>query len=173
MSEKTVFAVPKDRQNVIIHLDKEIALTGVIFLESFSDDLSVHQKVSAFLENNLVFFPLKLQETGTTEFINKKNIGILEIAIPEVIDTDFFSLDLMHTIPVTAVLCHGDTISGELMAEVPQEKTRLSDCLNLPHKFLSVKTSDKIFYINKSALQKVVYADKQETSLLTKIVSKL
>jgi hypothetical protein len=46
------------------------------------------------------------------------------------------------------------------MAEVPREKNRLSDCLNLPHRFLSVKTGGKILYINKKAIQKVVHDDK-------------
>lgn len=166
MSVHTVFTVPKDRQDVTIHLDKGVSVTGEIFLESFSQDLSIHQKLTAFLESDIVFFPVKLSSTGSTEFINKKNVGIIEAGIPDEEDTNFFSFKLMHTIPVTAILRHGDTISGELMAEVPREKARLSDCLNLSHKFLSIKGEGTIFYINKTALQKVVYAEKTPEKLL-------
>ena len=160
MTVHTAFTVPKDRQDVTIHLDKDVTLTGEIFLESFAQDLSAHQKVLAFLENDAVFFPIKLSATGNTEFINKQTAGIVEMAVPGESDANYFSFELMQTIPVTAILRHGQTISGELLAEVPKEKARLSDCLNLPHGFLSVKAGDKLFYINKSALQKVVYAKK-------------
>ena len=47
-------------------------------------------------------------------------------------------------IPVNAQFGDGDTVNGELVAEVPAEKARLSDCLNLQNKFLSVKIVDKI-----------------------------
>ncbi len=66
----------------------------------------------------------------------------------------------MHAISVTARFCDGTAVSGELMAEVPQEKARLSDCLNISNKFLSVKTGGKMCYINKDALRTVVHADK-------------
>jgi hypothetical protein len=46
------------------------------------------------------------------------------------------------------------------MAEVPQEKARLSDCLNMSNRFLSIRTGATMCYINKDALQKVVHADK-------------
>ena len=39
MSVHTVFTVPKDRQDVTIHLDKGVSVTGEIFLESFSQDI--------------------------------------------------------------------------------------------------------------------------------------
>lgn len=158
MSGKTVFAVPKDRQGVTIRLSRGVALKGEIFMESVSEGLSTHQKVASFIENSNTFFPIKVSPGENTEFINKHNVQTVEVDLPEDPETGYFAHLLMHTIPVTVYFHDESAVSGELMAEVPQEKARLSDCLNMPDKFLIVKTAEKICYINKKALQKVVHA---------------
>jgi hypothetical protein len=160
MSGNAIFAVPKDRQAVTIRLDKGIKLEGEIFLEYMVSGLSTHQKVTAFLENENLFFPIKLIASGVTEFVNKKTVQTVVVGFPGESETGYFSHLLMHSIRVTARFCDGTMVSGDLMAEVPQEKARLSDCLNMSNRFLSVKTGATMCYINKEALQKVVHADK-------------
>lgn len=159
MSVDTVFTVPKDRLSVTVRLDKGVALEGEIFLEPVSGNLSVHQKVAAFLESGNAFFPLKLS-AGNTEFINKKNVWIVDVNIPDGHDADYFLFRPMHAISVTLLFSDGKIVSGELLAEVPEEKARLSDCLNLPGSFLCVRLAGKMRYINKETLQKVTYAGK-------------
>lgn len=158
-SGSAAYAVPTDRQRISAHLDKGKVLTGDIFLESFTQDLSIHQRVTAFLENSNLFFPLKTVEAGKTAFINKYTVGLIEVGISEDPSSEYFSFHLMHSIPVTVELRHGDIINGSLMAEVPEEKARLSDCLNLPNNFLCIKTTDKVFYINMKAIQQVSHSD--------------
>jgi hypothetical protein len=85
----------------------------------------------------------------------------VDVVIPDGPESSFFSHLHMHTIPIIAHFADGATISGDLMAEVPQEKARLSDCLNMSNRFLSVRTSGIMRYINKQALQKVIHADKK------------
>lgn len=160
MSGNTAFAVPKDRQSVTVRLSLGATVEGEVFTESISEGLSIHQKVTAFIENSDAFFPIKVSPGGSAEFINKKNARIIEVSLPEDPETGYFAHLLMHTIPVMVFLNDGNTVSGELMAEVPREKARLSDCLNLPEKFLAVKSGKTMFYINKQALQKVVHAAK-------------
>ena len=160
MSGNAIFAVPKDRHAVTVRLDKGIKLEGEIFLEYMASGLSTHQKVTAFLENENLFFPIKIIASGMTEFINKKTVQTVVVGFPEDPETGYFSHLLMHSIRVTARFCDGTIVSGNLMAEVPQEKARLSDCLNMSNRFLSVKTGATMCYINKDALQKVVHADK-------------
>jgi hypothetical protein len=157
MSGNAAFAVPKDRLNVIIRLEKGISLQGEIFLEYFSDSVSLHQKVAAFLENETLFFPIKVS-TGGTEFLNKQHVRCLEVLFPDDPDASYFSHRPMQAIPVNVIFPDGETISGELIEEVPAEKARLSDCLNMQNKFLNVKTATTICYLNKQALQKVVHA---------------
>ncbi len=157
MSENTAFAVPKDRLSVIIRLDKGMTVSGEIFLEYVSDTVSLHQKVTAFLENDNAFFPLKIN-SGSTEFINKTHVRYVEIIFPAAPDANYFSFRPMQSIPVNALFGDGDAVNGDLVAEVPAEKARLSDCLNLQNKFLSIKTVDKMCYINRETLLKVVHA---------------
>jgi hypothetical protein len=160
MSNHAELAVPKDRQGVTVRLLGGGAIEGTIFLEYAPAGLTLLQKVNAFLEESNAFFPLRLSESGTTEFINKKNVGVIELAYTADEEKDSLALSLMYSVEVTAIFVNDNAISGALLAEVPLERARLSDCLNLPQQFLSIKVDGKICYINKNALQKVMYADK-------------
>ena len=64
----------------------------------------------------------------------------------------------MHIEDITTLFTDGTALSGELLAEVPEEKARLSDCLNLPESFLSVKKEKTVYYLNKSTIQQVGYS---------------
>ncbi len=161
MRSKAGLAVPKDRQDVTIHLlGGGAMIEGTIFLEYASPGLTLLQKVTAFIEGRNAFFPLQRKESGATEFINKKNVRTVELVYSASAEKDSFALSLMYSVDITAVFMNSETVSGTLLAEVPIENARLSDCLNLPNRFLIVKVDGKIRYINKSALQKVVYAGK-------------
>ena len=161
MNTSAAFAVPKDRLTVTLRLSREILIEGEIFLESIAEGLSIHQKLTAFLENSSVFFPIKIIPEGVTEFISKRSVRTIEVNFPDEPEAGYFAHLHMHTIPVKVFFHDGDSTSGELMAEVPKEKARLSDCLNLPGRFIDVRTGKKMCYINKEALQKVVYTDKK------------
>ena len=160
MSNQAALAIPKDRQDVTVHLSGGGVLKGTIFLEYSQAELTLLQKVTAFLEAKNTFFPLRLNEGGATEFINKKNIRSVELAYSPDAEKDSLALSLMYSVEVTAIFVDDTEISGMLLAEVPLERARLSDCLNLPQQFLSIKVDGKVHYISKNALQKVVHADK-------------
>jgi hypothetical protein len=159
MANQGVYAVPKHRQNVTVRLDTAISVSGSIFLESAPGANTVHHKVVAFLEDETMFFPLTLLEGGATEFIRKRNIRMVE-AIYEEDEELTTALGLMQRVSITAVFTDDSSISGELMADVPAEKARLSDCLNLPYHFLIMKVGNAICYVNKYALRKVMYNGK-------------
>jgi len=152
MSNQGEFAVPKEKQRVTVHLTGGEEKTGNIFLEFFPDVQTLHQKISAFLEDAARFFPLAADGAGP-EFISKGSIRMLAVDSPD----DAPAFNLMHIEDITATFTDGTTLSGEFLAEVPKEKARLSDCLNLHETFLSVKKENRIYYVNKSAIQKVVY----------------
>ncbi len=154
---QTAFAVPKDRQDVVVQLGDGTAIEGTIFLEYAPGDLSVHHRIVAFLEDDAVFFPLSLRNGGGTEFIQKSNIKHMELHYGDDREDIKAALSLMHTVDVTAVFLDGATLQGALMGDVPVEKTRLSDILNLPAKFLNLKLDHRICYVNKGALRKVAY----------------
>jgi hypothetical protein len=152
MTTQREFAVPKDKQLVTAHLIGGETRTGNIFLEYVPEALTLHQKVKMFLEDANRFFPLTAEGMPPT-FINKERVNMLEVAV----SAEEPAYHLMHIEDITTLFTDGTALSGELLSEVPKEKARLSDCLNLPESFLSVKKEKTICYINKSTIQKVIY----------------
>jgi len=153
MTTQREFAVPKDKQLVTVHLIGGERKSGNIFLEYFPEALTLHQKVKMFLEDGNRFFPLGA-EGMPPAFINKEQVSMLEVTVSD----DEPVYQLMHIEDITILFTDGTATGGELLAEVPKEKARLSDCLNLPESFLSVKKEKTLYYINKSTVQKVVYS---------------
>jgi hypothetical protein len=153
MTTQREFAVPKDKQLVTLHLIGGETMTGNIFLEYFPEASTLHQKVKAFIEDGNRFFPLTADGMPPT-FISKERISVLEVTSTD----EEPAYQLMHIEDITTLFTDGAALSGELLAEVPKAKARLSDCLNLPELFLSVKREKTLCYINKSTIQKVIYS---------------
>lgn len=159
--DQAAFAVPKDKQDVTVQLGDGAAIEGTIFLEYAPGDPSVHHRMTTFLEGETTFFPISLKG-GETQFISKRNIKQIDLGYRDDQEDLKTALSLMKMINITAVFLDKTTIHGELMADVPIEKTRLSDILNLPAKFLYVKVDNKrICYVNKDAVRKVSHAQKR------------
>ncbi|MEK6743236.1 MAG: hypothetical protein AABZ15_06490, partial [Nitrospirota bacterium] len=113
-----------------------------------------HQKMAAFLENQKDFFPLS--SGGTPEFISKSAIRMVEVHYPE--DEETFGI--MHVELVTVIFRDGTQVSGDLLADVPDQRKRLSDCLNLSGRFLFTRAYGKVCYISKQAILKVITSEK-------------
>jgi len=160
MTGQTAFAVPKERQEVTVRLIGGEVLEGAIFLEYAPAEVKVYQKVGGFLEDGNGFFPLVPTGGGSPEFINKQNVKTVELAYRAEQEENGLALSLMQIVNITAIFVDESTINGSLLAEVPVEKARLSDCLNLPGRFLTVKINGRICFVNKDALRKVSYSDK-------------
>lgn len=153
MPDGREYAVPKEKQKVTVHLVGGETISGSVFLEFFPEALTLYQKMSSFLEDGNAFFPLAA-ETGVPQFVNKSSVRMMKVDHPE----EEPSFSLMHIEEITALFSDGAKISGMLMADVPAERARLSDCLNLTPLFLSVRTGDSILFLNKKSVQKVVYS---------------
>jgi len=152
MSEMRNFVVPKEKQLVTVHLLGGETQEGNIYLEFFSEARTLHQKIVAFLEDKNDFFPLS--RGATPEFVSKSAIRMVEVHYPE----EEASFNIMHVELVTVIFRDGSQVSGDLLADVPEERRRLSDCLNLSGRFLCTRTYGKVSYINKQAILKVISA---------------
>jgi hypothetical protein len=150
--ESGTFVVPKEKQFVTVHFLGGETVEGNIFLEYYPDARTLHQKLLAFFEDGKDFFPLS--SAGTPEFVNKDAARMVEVHYPE--EEESFSL--MHVELVTVIFRDGTQVSGDLMADVPQERKRLSDSLNLTGRYLCTRAYGKVCYINKKAVLKVISA---------------
>src|SRR5512134_1132480 len=133
MNSSGQFAIPKDRQPVRVHMGNDSVADGTVFLEFTRQDITMHDRLVLHLENANRFFPLATQE-GQTEFICKDNVKLIEVEYP---DTDDVTFSLKLVFKITANFTDGTRMSGELMVDAPKERSRLSDCLNMPGRFLS------------------------------------
>jgi hypothetical protein len=158
MSSDAAFTVPKHRQPVTVRLDQGAFIEGDIFLEPTATELSPHQRMLFFLEEAGSFFPISIAGSGKTEFINKLNVLSLDVVLPADPASDFFAQALLHTIPVVITFTDNASLNGELTAEVPQEKGRLSDCLNLSGSVLCIRSEGRMCYINRAVIRKVAHA---------------
>lgn len=156
MNDQTVFAVPKDRLEVTIRLGNGVSLDGDIYLECTQGAFSLHEKIMAFLESSTSFFPIRVKGSGATEFINKDTVRAFEIALPGSSENSYFPPGKIHSFSVSIYLNFSSTLFGKILAEVPIEKARLSDCLNLPDKFLTLQTESRMCYLNKDTICKVI-----------------
>lgn len=154
MPDPRDFIVPREKQLVMVHLPGGSTLDGNIFLEYYPEARTLHQKIVAFLENRNEFFPLS--SGGSPEFISKDAIRMIEVDTPG----DEAAFSIMHVELVTVIFRDGSQVSGDLLADVPEGKQRLSDCLNLPFRFLCARAYGKMCYINKKAVLKVITAEK-------------
>ena len=151
-------AVPKERQVVTVHLGGGVKREGAVFLESARGGMTLHQKLVAFLDDEAAFFPLTLDDGSGTEFLQKKNVRMIELEYAADRERIEQAISIMFTVHVTAVFPDDTSLTGLLIEDVPPEKARLSDCLNLPHAFLCVRTAGTLWYVNKALLRRVEYA---------------
>lgn len=147
--------VPKERQKIAVHLVGGETLSGNIFLEYHPESMTLYQKVSDFLEHTNTFFPLTT-DAGAPQFISKKSVRMVKVDYPD--EDPAFAL--MHVEEISVLFADGSKVSGMLMADIPPERKRLSDCLNLSTQFLSARTPGAVLFINKQTVLKVVYATK-------------
>jgi len=150
--EPREFVVPKEKQLVTVYLLGGDSREGNIFLEYYPDARTLHQKLLAFFEDTKDFFPLS--SGGTPEFLYKRAVRMVEVHYPE----EEASFSLMHVEMVTVIFRDGTQVSGDLMADVPDERKRLSDSLNLSGRYLCTRAYGKVCYINKEAVLKVISA---------------
>ena len=152
MAEHSEFTVPKEKQLVTVYLLGGDTIEGDIFLEYNPDARTLHQKMMAFLENQTDFFPLS--SGRTPEFISKSAIRMVEVHYPE----EEVAFNIMHVELVTVIFRDGTQVSGDLLADVPEQRKRLSDSLNLTGRFLCTRAYGKVCYISKQAILKVISA---------------
>ncbi len=155
MTGQAEFSVPKDRLRVRMRLRNDTAAEGEVFLEPLPGGPPVYQRVAALLGNEKSFVPLLEEGSGRMLFVNKASIKTVDFSVQEEPGAD---VGLMHREQIEAVFAGGDAIRGDLSADVPDEKARLSDCLNEPGRFLLLRVEDAFCFVNKEAVMIVRHA---------------
>ena len=114
------FRVPKDKAKVTIHFRNQEALSGEVFLSSYSGSHEGHERVSDLLEGDKEYIPLIVSEDGHSELLKKHNIVMLESNFhddDESVD-EKITIGLIHTYHVKVIFEGGDDITGTVLAEL-------------------------------------------------------
>ena len=153
-------SVRKDRATITAVLPDGTKIRGEVFLASYSDTHYGHQKVADILEGEKLFIPVSIKEEGRkeegrVEFINKDQVMILEGELSSEEAEEKLAIGLYNIEKIKVLFINGEIIEGAMISEVPKERSRLSDCLNLPDTFISMIKGGRYFYLNKGMITKV------------------
>lgn len=147
-------SIKKEKIEVIVTFADGAKSKGDIFLAPFSGEHHGHQKVADILNGDKVFLPISM-ENGAVEFISKAQIMTIEGELIADEDKEMLSAGLIQQIDVSVVTSKNQSIIGALLAEAPQERSRLSDCLNMPEKFIRIQAESRYLHINKAMIKKI------------------
>jgi small nuclear ribonucleoprotein (snRNP)-like protein len=137
-----------------ICFDKDTRIEGTIFLGTGQWASSLASKVSAYLEDDKEFVPFQIKGKGPAELINKNNIKTVEWTEDGNAGEDELT-DASHKQEVTITFTDNETITGTLVSDTPQERSRLSDCLNTKDEFIHITDDKRHIHVNKSMLLRV------------------
>jgi len=148
-------SVRKDKATITAIFSDGTKIRGEVFLASYSDKHYGHQKVADILEGEKLFIPVSIREEDRVEFINKNLVMILEGELSSTEDDEKLSIGLYNIEKVRVVFINGEIMEGAMLSEVPRERSRLSDCLNLSGRFISMIKGGRYFYLNKKMVIRV------------------
>jgi hypothetical protein len=113
------------------------------------------EKLEDLLNEDGDFLPVK-REHGPVQFIHRDTLWFAAVeAELDTADADELA-ELCTLVAVRITLRDGHEIEGTMRYQLPREACRLQDYLNLPGRFLSVRTRDRELFVNKSAIVRVV-----------------
>ena len=137
--------VDKFRNKATIVLNGGKGLDVNFFLSHHSAHHSGSETIFDVLGSQVSFIPLEDIRTAEMIFVAKAQILSVELLDREVVS----SLHLRE-LQIQIDMLNGEVIHGEILMDMPQAKPRLSDFLNLSHKFLYVHREEGDMIVNKS-----------------------
>jgi len=89
---------------------------------------------------------ISLQDIHLNEVLFVAKAQIVSVELP---DREVVSSLYLRELQIQVEMLNGEVIDGEILIDMPQTKPRLSDFLNLPHKFLYVHREQVDIVVNK------------------------
>jgi hypothetical protein len=115
------------------------------FLQAFADGHSGRELILDLLNSESPFLSLENANTGRFVLVNKQRIVCVEPEGRDLVEGTVFTRE----IPVLVEMWDGRTLQGVFPVELPPERSRLSDHLNLTPAFLYLLGEKQDFIVNK------------------------
>ncbi len=155
--------IPKNRVKATAYFSDKTKIRGEVFLSSYAFAHEGHQHVGDLLESDKVFIPFLVNDTDQSELVNKEKIMILEGEFTDDSESmgeeERIAMGLLSTYHVRVIFHGGERIEGILLAEVQPDASRLSDCLNLPSRFLRFRKGSRFLHLNRDMITRVISLD--------------
>lgn len=134
--------IAKNRQQVVFSLADGSEMEGDVFLSLYEAHRQGPQRVGELLNGRDTFIPLKTAD-GTVH-LNIRNV--IKARIPtEQERHDLMMLGKKYRVRIATL--QGETIEGDIYVDLPRDRSRVSDYLNQPERFLRIFVSGHIVYM--------------------------
>jgi len=116
------------------------------FLSPYAEGHSGKEILLDILNSDSTFLPVEDVHTGAIIFFNKGRIMFLEIGERDLVDETLLSQQKSVQVELT----NHEILNMSLFVEMPEERSRVSDCLNSPSRFLYLCGKEKDVILNKA-----------------------
>jgi len=144
--------VPKKKVPLTVSFVGEKNIRGSIFLSSQSPFRVGEELVIDLLNEEDPFFPFEIEEPPSIRIVSKKNI--ISANTSEASESDEA---IGKKERITVILSDGRRLSGELLIEQPEHKSRVLDFFNAKEKgFFKLSDGAEIHYVNIEHVDQVL-----------------
>ncbi len=116
------------------------------FLSPYAEGHSGREFLLDILNSNLTFLPVEDIRTNAILFLNKSKIMYLEIPERDLAEETVLNPEKSVQVELT----NNEILNMSLFMEMPEERSRISDYLNLSAQFIYLCGKEKDLILNKS-----------------------
>ena len=138
--------VEKIKRRATLCRSDGVKLDVNLFLSPYAEGHSGRELLLDILNSDSSFLPMEDIHAGTIIFFNKDRILSLEIAQRDLLDETLFG----RKKDVQVELTNGETLERSLFLEMPEERSRVSDYLNSPSRFVYLCGNKNDIILNKA-----------------------
>jgi hypothetical protein len=131
--------------------------TGRIFIPTAAQAHGGPMRAEEWMNDGRAFFPLLPNHKETPILVNKRQV--LVVTVEARADAPaFWEAENQGRHQRVIVECRDRTIEGELLIDMPANRSRVVDYLNRPEEFLTVRHGDRHHLVQKARITRVLEA---------------
>ncbi|MEE9911332.1 MAG: hypothetical protein K4571_06370 [Deltaproteobacteria bacterium] len=136
----------KIKRRATLRRSDGVKLDVNFFLSPYAEGHSGKELILDILNSASTFLPVEDVDTGAIIFFNKSNVMSLEIAERNLLDETLLSREKRVHVELT----NGETLKMSIFLEMPEERSRVSDYLNSPERFIYLCGKERDILLNKA-----------------------
>ena len=136
-----------------VHCADGRTFRGRIFLPAASATHAGEMQPEEWLSDAAPFFPFQETGGGHPVLLNKHEVLVLSVDLPEDSGDDPVLAPVTRRVKVE---CREQVLTGRITVEMPPGKTRVVDFLNAAPPFLAVREGDRRHLVRKARITRVL-----------------